>query len=60
MDLHIEEALAAISVIEEMYGCPPSPFNKKASNAVCKPNSSELKNYVDVTPSEHMLEAVPQ
>ena len=60
MDLHIKETLAAISVIEDMYGTPSSLFIRKLSKAVCKPSSSESKDYVDVIPSDQVLEAVPQ
>ena len=60
MDPHIKEALAAISVIEDMYGTPSSLFIRKLSKAVCKPSSSELEDYVDVIPSNQVLEAVSQ
>ena len=60
MDPHIKEALAAISVIEDMYGMPSSLFIRKLSKAVCKPSSSELEDYVDVIPSNQVVEAVSQ
>ena len=60
MDLHIKETLAAISVIEDMYGTPSSLFIRKLSKAVCKPSSSELEDYVDLIPSNQVLEAVSQ
>ena len=60
MDPHVKEALAAISVIEDMYGSPSSLGIRKSGKAVCKPSSSELEDYVDVIPSDQILEAVSQ
>ena len=60
MDPHVKEALAAISVIEDMYGSPSSLGIRKSGKAVCKPSPSHLEDYVDVIPSDQILEAVPQ
>ena len=60
MDPHIKEALAAISVIEDMYGTPSSLFIRKSGKAVRKLSSSELEDYVDAIPSDQILEPVSQ
>ena len=60
MDPHIKEALAAISVIEDMYETPSSLFIRKSGKVVCKPSSSELEDYMDVILSDQILEAVSQ